>query len=154
MPWDTLFIFSMNMSLYDAAVVRQGIEQSGKECTTFTEELGKGLISVLSAFGCRELPRPQSLKKLVSDIAIYHFIRKPAAAIADIHSGIPPEHMTFWSKMSGGSLYEIYKAMLANTAKVLSMIAGVAPDNLDEEHVLSYLRQYIGNLRKDELLTF
>ena len=44
------------------------------------------------------------------------------------------------SQMSGGSLYEIYKAILVNAAKVLSTFAGVEPENLDEECVLIYLR--------------
>lgn len=140
--------FIDSLSLYDAAIVQQGIEESGKERKALTEELGKGLISILSVFDCRELPHPQNLIKLVSDIATYQFIRKPATTIADIHSGVPPQHMTFWAKMKGGTLYEIYKAMQATTAKVLSMIDGVEPKNANEERILSYLRQYIGNLRR------
>lgn len=123
-------------------------------CEVFTEKLQKTLVSILSAFDCHELPTPQNFQRLIITIANFHFIRKPATTITDIHSGVPSQHMGFWTKITGGMLYEIYTAMLANTSKVLSIIADVEPMNPIEERVLSYLRQYIGNLHGDKLFTF
>ena len=46
----------------------------------------------------------------------------------------------------------MYIAMQANPAKVVGLLSEVVTSNPKE--VLSYLRQYIGNLRHDELQTF
>ena len=44
--------------------------------------------------------------------------------------------------------------MQATPAKVLSMLSEVTPSTPKEDVVLSYLRQYVGNMRQEELQSF
>ena len=115
---------SSSLSLYDATVVRQGLEWS-KE-SEFSTELQTSLIAILSMYDCREIPKQKNFKGLILEIARHHFVRKPAATITDIHAGVPAQHAAFWSKMTGGMLYAVYTAMMATNGKVLSMIADTA----------------------------
>ena len=139
--------FVSSLSLYDATVVRQGLEWS-KE-SEFSTELQTSLIAILSMYDCREIPKQKNL-----EIARHHFFRKPAATITDIHAGVPAQHAAFWSKITAGMLYDVYTAMMATNGKVLSMIADTETSNANEERVLGYLRKFIGDLRKDELFLF
>ena len=59
-------------------------------------------------YDCREIPNEKNFKVLILEIARHHFIRKPAATITDIHAGVPAQHAAFWSKMTGGMLYDVY----------------------------------------------
>lgn len=70
----------------------------------------------MSRYGVREIPK--SLK-LLTDVAKYHFLRKPGTAISEMKSGIPEVHRQFWNKLSIGELYTVYKAVQATPAKVL-----------------------------------
>ena len=71
-------------------------------------ELQTSLIAILSMYDCREIPKQKNFKVLILEIAQHHFIRKPAATITDIHAGVPVQHAAFWSKMTGGMLYDVY----------------------------------------------
>ena len=57
--------------------------------------------------------------------------------------------------MSVSKFYSIYMAMCVSVEKVLSMIeSGTEPQNISEEHILGYLKQYIGNLNRIDLQSF
>lgn len=87
---------------------------------------------------------------LITDIAKYHFLRKPAVAIAEICSGIPKVYTPFWDKMGMGELYNIYKALQASASKVLALLEEPVMLNENQERVYGYLQQYIGNMQGDE----
>lgn len=113
-----------------------------------------GLINVYSRYGVREIPKPRNLLELIGEIARYNFLRKPAATIAEIRSGIPDVHSEFWRKMSIGDFYAIYKALQASPAKVLAMLNDVSTVNQSQDRVYGYLLQYVGNMREDEVRNF
>ena len=55
---------SSSLSLYDATVVRQGLEWSkGSE---FSTELQTSLIAILSMYDCREIPKQKHFKVLIA----------------------------------------------------------------------------------------
>ena len=118
-------IFMNGLSLYDATVIRQGMEWSAEK--EFSNELQTSMIAILSAYDCREVPKHTIFKCLIAEIARHHFVRKPAAIITDMHAGVPSLHTLFWSKVTGGMLYDIYRSMTATNGQVLSMIANTMP---------------------------
>jgi hypothetical protein len=120
----------------------------------FPEEIQDGLTLLYSRFGVREFPKPSNFLSLIAETAKFHFIRKPAAAVADIRSGIPMVHSAFWSRMSVGDLYSVYKALQATPAKVLALLDDAFVTNLSRERVFGYLQQYVGNMQEDELSYF
>ena len=72
----------------------------------------------------------------------YEFLFKPCAALTSMRSGVPRQHQTFWNEMSVVEMYELYHALSANPAKVLSLIEdSVELQNPSEERVLFYLKQ-------------
>ena len=112
------------------------------------------LVTILSSFECRELPAPHSFQRMIVDIASYYFLRKPSAVLADIHAGIPSSHLPFWKEVDCSTFYTTYKSMQASPSKVLQMLNNVVTFDSKEEKVLGYLRQFIGNMRHDEVQCF
>ena len=86
------------------------------------------------------------MKRLMLQLAKFEFNVKPAAAIASIHSGIPSKHLPVWEGLSVADFYSTYTALSVSPAKVLKMMENCVISNPSEERVLSYLRQYIGNI--------
>ena len=112
------------------------------------------VISILSSYDCHEIPKHTNFLGLIAEITRHHFIRKPAAIIMDMNAGVPSHHILFWCSVTGGMLYDIYQAMTATNGKILSMISNTEMSNTNEERVFSYLRNFIGDLRQDELFLF
>ena len=94
-----------------------------------------------------------NLKRIVLGVARHHFFRKPAAPLAEMHSGVPEQHKQFWSDMGCGQLYSVYTALQASPQKLLTMLDDVCM-NPNQENVLSYLQQLIGNMQADEVRSF
>ena len=61
-----------------------------------TPEMKSDVISMMSRFGCREMPTPRNLAELIVNVAKYEFCTKPAAAIAMMYYAIPDDHKPFW----------------------------------------------------------
>ena len=53
---------------------------------------------MISQFGVCEVPHPKTLMKLIAEVAKYHFLCRPALAIAEIKSGIPDVHLPYGGK--------------------------------------------------------
>jgi len=64
-----------------------------------------------------------------------------------MNSGIPAAHIPFWEEMSIKQFYSVYKALSASPTKVLQLISDTCAANPQEEKVISYLRQYVGNMQ-------
>ena len=146
--------FIDSLSVHDAMVLKQAFGEVRNQLPSFSADVMSGLHHVLSFYGCREVPRPQTLKHIVLQIANFEFKMKPSAAIASIRSGIPTKHLPFWEKMSIADFYSTYTALSVSPAKVLKMMDDCLTSNPCEERVLSYLRQYVGNMHLDELRAF
>jgi hypothetical protein len=141
--------FIGTLSAYDASVVRSAYRKvESKE--PFSESIRAKLLTILSGFDCREAPSADTFFPIIRDITNHLFIRKPCAFINDV----PPSHQGFWKAMNCGDFYDVYRSMQASPAKVLRMLSEVTASTPQEEAMLSYLRQYIGNMRQEELQTF
>ena len=145
--------FAGILSAHDSAVIQSACRKvEFKE--PFSESLETNLLTVFSCFDCRQAPSVGTFSHVVRDISNYLFLRKPCAFINDVRAGIPSVHQRFWKAMRCRDLYDLYRSMQASTAKVLSMLSELSPSTPKEEVVLSYLRQYIGNMRQEELQIF
>lgn len=121
---------------------------------TFPVQLQEELIMILATFGCRQLPTPSSLPKLIIQVARYEFLIKPAASIAIINAGIPSTHQSFWNKKSPEELSEIYQRLTLSPKKVISLIAIPEICLPQQDRVYQYLRTMIGNMNPGELRLF
>ena len=144
-PEDVLiqsFVDSLNY--HEAGIVNSALSvvKSTESISSFPDGIKSSLINVYSRYGVREIPKPGNFKELIIEIAKFYFLRKPAAAISEIKSGIPDIHIQFWNNMSIGDLYSIYKALQASPSKVLSMLEDITGDNQSQERVFCYLQQY------------
>ena len=145
--------FTGSISAHDAAVIELACKKvDSKE--SFSESLQVDLLSALSGFDCRKAPSIDTFSRVIHDISNHLFIRKPCAFINDVRAGIPEVHQGFWRALSCHDFYDMYMSMQATPAKVLSMLSEVTPSTPKEETVLSYLCQYIGNMRRKELQIF
>ena len=134
-----------SLSVHDAALVKSSFEEVS---SGFTAETRAGLITIFSRCGCQEVPTPQILKTFVLRIVLCEFILKPSAAFAEIYSGIPPQHRPFWEKAGYQGLLSLYKA------KSVSAANEAEGSDLDQERVLTYLRQYVGSMSNEDLGQF
>jgi hypothetical protein len=147
--------FIDSLSLHDRQLLMDALAESKQDLPSFSSKVTHGLQFLLGFYQCREIPRPNTIKRIVLQIATFEFKTKPSAAIAAMSSGIPPLHGAFWQTMSIGKFYSIYRSASVSTSKVLSMLDdSTITSSPSEELVMSYLRQYVGNMREDELRAF
>ena len=143
-----------SISIHDASVIEEAFHRVQMKESVFPPSIQTRLVNVLSNFECQELPKPHSFKNMIIHIATYHFLRKLSAVLADIHAGVPSIHLPFWKNADCASFYTLFKAMQATPAKVLEMLSDVITSDVREEKVLSYLRQFVGSMRIDEVQRF
>ena len=141
--------FIDSLSVHDAIICHLDEVKKGYVC--FSESVCSSLISVVSMFGCREIPKPNSFKELLLKLAHFEFEVKVGPAIAAIKLGIPVQHQDFWKKIRCCDLYSIYNALSVSVDKVLKMIDGCSADNPSQERILCYFKQYIGNMNHNQL---
>ena len=106
----------------------------------------------MSRFGCREVPKPNNLRRLVIEISRHEFLVKAVGAIYAINSGLPSVHQGFWNEQSVEKLYSLYKSLIATP--VIKMISEPEVMNSTEERVYGYLIQFIRSLKPDDLRCF
>lgn len=121
---------------------------------SFPGDVQSGLLNVYSRFDVREIPKPGNFLQLITSMAKFYFLRKPAAAISEIKSGIPDLHSDFWRRMTVADLYALYRALQVSTAKVLAMLDDTNVANQTQERIFGYLQQFIGNMQEDEVRNF
>ena len=116
--------------------------------------ISEDLLSILSRFGCRQIPTHVNLPKRIEDVARYEFCVKPAAALALIHAGIPHTHAPFWKNKSASDVHSLFYAMTVTPSKVLSLLELPSASNENESRVFGYLTTMVGNMKVTELTHF
>ena len=120
----------------------------------FPYETSRNLVNLLSRLGCRELPTPQNLSRLIAEVAEHEFAVKPGSALYAMHSGIPTDHRSFWERQTVEKLYQLYKALSASPSKVIEMIQEPEEMSSAQLRVFGYLIQFLGSLNIDDLRKF
>ena len=143
------FLFSL--CTYDALVVNKALKLGD---SIYPQDIQEGLNTIFSNKGCRELPCAKNLTRLISQAAYYTFLIKPAAALNMLNSGIPQQHIQFWEGVSVQKLKHIYDVLSVSHIKVLKLLKEPLMTTAAEEEVWLYLRQFIGNMSRDELRAF
>lgn len=143
--------FVENLSAHESGLLKQAFNCSAQK---FSLQFSTELLDILSVFGCREMPCPVTLKRIVLDVAKFEFLLKPATAVAMMHSGLLPKHQEFWSQLSIFDLHDVYVAQTVSPVRVLSMIEEPSCSTPNEERVMTYLRRFVGSMSQDELHAF
>ena len=124
------------------------------EAKEFTMGIKSNVITILSRFGCREVPTPHNLVRLLCSLARHHFKSQPFAALSAMHAGVPKKHKPFWQAIGVEELRELYDAMTANPEKILEILVEPDYSNINEQRVFGYLQQFVGEMKLDEAKRF
>ena len=125
--------------------------RSGLSAKKFTAQTTTELLTILSRFGCREMPTPSNLKQLLLQLAKYEFVTKPYAAICSTNQGIPFSHHSFWASWSISDLWQLYIALGATPSKVIELIDEPECLTSNQSRIFGYLIQMIGSMNQDDL---
>lgn len=118
---------------------------------SFPPDVQEQLLTVLSNYGCWQIPAPTNLSQTVTDIARFLFL---TSAICMINSGIPSLHQPFWCTKSPQDLYHIYQTLTATPVKVLNLLEDPYCINKAQRTVFGYLQQFIGSMTLEEVRVF
>lgn len=121
--------FVDSLSQHDSSASKCAFQEVKNDSERFKSSTQSTIFSVLSRYGCRELPTPANIYRLVNQVAKYQFLMMPACAYTQMKSGIPSAHQTFWNSMSIGDLYSLYRALHASPSKILELIEEPTFDN-------------------------
>lgn len=119
----------------------------------FSQKTNEILVTILSRYGYRKLPDYVALKDQVINISRCEFIDKPLAAINIIHKGIATNQLPFWKTKTTMELLTLYLALTCNPKKVINQLQTTATCE-EEEKIVAYLEQYLGNMNNDLLRRF
>ncbi len=149
---DSTFILSLidYISPYEADILKRAFTVNITS-VSFPRVLLDDLISMLSRLGCRQVPTPENIKRLVIDVSKHEFLSRPIFAM---QSGIPVPHFSFWKQFSVEELYGIYKELQATAASVIRNIKAPETMNSAQEVVMSFLIRMLGGMKQDELSNF
>jgi len=143
--------FADFLSITERLTVKKALE-----CpySTFQAEVLDKLISLLARFGCRQVPAPSTLlKMIIIHTAKCEFLIKPAAALSLMHSGIPSIHQKFWKEKSADEIFTIHFKQVASPEKVISLLKS-EPCTRAQECVYNYLVSLVGNMQYIDLRLF
>ena len=143
--------FAESLSCFEANIIKEALSSSNGE---FSAKMKAKLMSVLSRYGCRACPTPQTLLSQLVNLAKLEFQAKPMAAVCDISNGIPSNEKPFWHSYSVKEFYSLYLSLDATPEKVLMNLEEPTLDNESQARVFTYLQQFIGNMKNDELRRF
>ena len=141
--------FMDTLSSLENSVVKEALKCSGPITYNST------LVDVLSRCGCRTVPnKREELLSLILGICRFKFHDNPLAAMRAMTDGIPKKELRFWSSFSVQSLHNLYVSLCASPQRVLDNLH--EPEELDmcQARVFDYLKQFIGNMRSEELRRF
>ena len=139
----------------DRSVLHGAVQIAARSSiSTFSPYVQEQLLTVLSNYGCRELPSPSNLSQLLANIARFIFLTTPMSASSMIYSGIPSQHQYFWQAKSPSDLHQFYQTLSATAIKVLSLLEDPVCMNKAQRLEFNYLRQYIGNMTLEEVCLF
>ena len=109
------------------------------------------LLSFLSRHGCLEIPTPDNLIRIVTEVARCELTTKVLGATYAMHSGISEDDKCFWAQHGVADLYTLYKSLEVTHEKVLNMIAEPVEMSASQNKVFGFFVQYIGCLNIDRL---
>lgn len=141
--------FAEGLNCFEAATIKDALATD-----TFSKGLLEKLISILSRCGSRVCPSPTDLKLQLCNIAKYEYQVKPMAAICSINSGVSPKEKAFWNAFAVNQLHSLYQSLSATPAKVLAILEEPMEENSSQARVFTYLQQYIGNMKNEEVRRF
>ena len=144
------YVSDVDRSVLHAAVQ---IATHTSQCS-FPSDVQEQLLTVLSNYGCRQMPSPTNLCQIVTDTARFLFLTTPMSALCMINSGIPSLHLPFWTTKSPQDLYHIYQTLTATPAKVLNLLEDPYCLNKAQRMVFGYLQQFIGSMTFEEVRVF
>ena len=110
----------------------------------FSSEVFGGVLSIVSKYGCRTIPNPSNLKKLILDIAYCEFCVKPAAALNNMHLGVSA-YTSYWSNKSPQEVSVLFNLITITPSKVLNKLTSFC-SNQAEQRIFEYLKTAIGNM--------
>ena len=126
-----------------------------KQSVTFTKQLETALVNLLGRFGARESPTPGNIHKMVTEVARHELMMKPACSLLALHSGVPKEYLTFFSKeFSIASLFSLYKILNASPEMVLAAIREPESMTHSETRIFEYITTFVGSLGVDQIRRF
>ena len=143
--------FADSLDSVEASLIKFCLTISSK---SFPVGVQSKLISLFSRFGSRQLPTPLNLRQQIKQVAHYQFIVKPAAALSMVHSGIPVAEQPFWKQRTVDDLRSLFMCLTATPSKVLEVLDEPDFVHSAQERVYGYLRQFIGNMKMDEVRNF
>ena len=98
------------LSVHESAILKHALSECDEQTQSFSNEKVSQLICILSRSGCRQIPQPQKLRKLVVQVAHHEFFTKPLRALHALHCGVPTILYELWSKFPVERLFALYKA--------------------------------------------
>ena len=143
--------FAESFDSVEASLIKGSLAVTTK---SFSSGVQSKLVSQFSRFGSRELPTPLNLRQQIVQVAHFQFIVKPMAALSMIYTAIPPSEQPFWRRKTVEELYSLYTCLTATPWKVLEVLEEPQFLNPAQERVYGYLRQFIGNMKADEVRNF
>ena len=139
---------------HDASIFNDAFKEIKCGKQTFSVSVQLNLLSILGRHGCREMPNPVNLTKLIVQVATFQFVMQPAMAITQMKSGIPKTHATFWNSVTAGELYSLYNSLHASPSKVLELIEEPTFANANQQRVYGFLHDFVGDMKRDEIRLF
>lgn len=138
------------VSVHESSVIVDAL----KEQTVFSPQLQDALDDILAGMGCREIPTPSKVQRLVLEVAKHELCVKPLGAMCHLHAGVPAEYLGFLKKFSVEKLFNLFKALCATPDTVMKLLA--APEEMDanQTRVFNYLKTFIGNLAHPDIDNF
>ena len=100
--------------------IKDAIKQIKLQC--FTKETSEEILSILSHYGCIDMPTPANLNDLILKVAKFQFYFKPTAAVVVMHAGIPTDHKKFWETEGVQGILNIYSSLSISCQKILSLL--------------------------------
>ena len=143
------------LSEVDRGTLKEALTISRAQlCHSFPDQLRESLLTILSAFGCRQIPTPGTLLQVLAQVAKFVFQSTPMIAIMEINSGIPEAHKPFWASKKAEDMYALYQCVSVTPAKVLALLDEPFFMNKAESVIYRYLRQFIGNMSLEQVRVF
>ena len=145
--------FTDTLSSFESSVIKEALGCKGM--INLSEQSHGALLDVLSKYGCRSPPKTaQELNMQILGICYFNFRDKPLAAMRAMREGIPDSELPFWLGHSVEGLYDLYLSLCATPQRVLESIDDPEELNMSQARVLDYLKQFIGNMKIEEVRRF
>ena len=140
------------LTTYESSILRDAITHSVN--ASYSSCMKAKLIDLLSRLGCREIPSPSNINRLVVSIARHIFLGKPLGALYALNSGVPKPYHAFFQQLCIEKMFDLYKALNATPSSVLRLVQEPFDMNSAEERVFGYLLSFIGGMKQNELRLF